>query len=781
MKSGKDEEKNMGPLFPRLHVNDTEKGGPRAPPRNKMALYEQLSIPSQRFNSGSASTLPLPPPSNTNSLVSSSSASISQGGGHERTVFSSYYIPPHSPANLAEELHSRSSDLSFKTTTPDFEQKSTNNANYRASNAMGNLSSSAECSSFRTRYFPNSQNSYPKKLGDEDDFRVPTFAQPGIGSCTTNNQQNVEREIPTRFAPVNNTSRVVSGTCTSSSQLHNARDKHLKRPNTTDLRSRQHVRDQDEENMRESITRKDCVEKTTSHPSTGEKIAESIKHVYASDSRHHNSLVDDLGRSNKVNAQLHQECRAPFLPENNDRSDGVLDDPIVYVEEVNISRVRNEPCARASLGNGHRSPNKFGENKTHLVSEVEELDRNDDVSETSILDSVSSLDISPDDVVGVIGQKQFWKARKAIANQQRVFSVQVFELHRLIKVQRLFAGSPHLLVADNPYLVRPSLKESPAKKLPSKYVVKSLPEVLKKKDDSSKGNRSTEFTAENAIEKPPLPSISDGIDRRNVNQHPTYGQYSENPLSAPPAANNQPGWCFHPPPANQWLVPIMSPSEGLVYKPYSGPCPPAAGFMTPFYGGCGPMNLPPMSGDFLNPAYRFPASHQQPMGHHPATPVTPTYFPPYGTPVMNSAVSPSTVNQVSPLTEQLSTGEFDFNMHSRNSCNTSKNQRSDAISRRFSKFQTSKESEFQGSTASSPSGRAQGVGTGTISESMDALPLFPTAPAVQDSDEAPQINNCDKEYTRAIKVVPHNPRSANESAARIFRSIQEERQQFESM
>lgn len=52
MKRGKGEEKLMGPMFPRLHVNDTEKGGPRAPPRNKMALYEQLSIPSQRFKHG---------------------------------------------------------------------------------------------------------------------------------------------------------------------------------------------------------------------------------------------------------------------------------------------------------------------------------------------------------------------------------------------------------------------------------------------------------------------------------------------------------------------------------------------------------------------------------------------------------------------------------------------------------------------------------------------------------------------------------------------------------
>lgn len=53
MKRGKDEEIKE-PMFPRLHVNDREKRGPRGPPRNKMALYEQFSIPSQRFNNKAA-------------------------------------------------------------------------------------------------------------------------------------------------------------------------------------------------------------------------------------------------------------------------------------------------------------------------------------------------------------------------------------------------------------------------------------------------------------------------------------------------------------------------------------------------------------------------------------------------------------------------------------------------------------------------------------------------------------------------------------------------------
>lgn len=73
MKRGKDDEKKIGPMFPRLHVNDTDKRGPRAPPRNKMALYEQLSIPSQRFNSG---VLPLNPSNASNLFPAGSSSQV---------------------------------------------------------------------------------------------------------------------------------------------------------------------------------------------------------------------------------------------------------------------------------------------------------------------------------------------------------------------------------------------------------------------------------------------------------------------------------------------------------------------------------------------------------------------------------------------------------------------------------------------------------------------------------------------------------------------------------
>ncbi|GAB4842355.1 hypothetical protein Ancab_012325 [Ancistrocladus abbreviatus] len=74
MKGGKHAEKTTTPTFPRLYVNDVEKGGPRPPSRNKMALYEKRSIPSRRLSSGSASMLP-PSPSNLSRLVSSGSSS----------------------------------------------------------------------------------------------------------------------------------------------------------------------------------------------------------------------------------------------------------------------------------------------------------------------------------------------------------------------------------------------------------------------------------------------------------------------------------------------------------------------------------------------------------------------------------------------------------------------------------------------------------------------------------------------------------------------------------
>lgn len=536
MRGTKDEEKLKNPMFPRLHVNDTEKGGPRAPPRNKMALYEQFSIPSQRFAARSASVLPIWP-SNSNNFTPMSS-------GHDMTA-------------LRNDV---------------------------------------------------------------------TESGLGIGK--------------------GNASNLRSNSC--------------------------------------------------SRPSLG------------GDCRSHKGLING-----------------------------------------------SQSCEDKRCGS------------------VQVAERHDHASDTCTAESIQALNVSPDDVVGLMGEKLFWKVRRAILNQQRVFSVQVFELHRLIKVQRLIAGSPELLVEANLCLAKQSIKVSPVKKLVSEYVPEPpAPPNIRSNDSCLMSNPSIEYAHENAVGKFPLPVENKDSGKGLVTQQSNSGLHSPNPPVAAVATNTKPSlWCFHPPPGNQWLVPAMSPSEGLVYKPYTGSGLPTSGFMAPALGNCGPVS--PGSRDFLNTVYGVPASPQG-FGILPGTvPLGQTYVPLYGMPVINQSPSSSAVEQMNQFAaaqtngpdHQFFTRDINFGIPPQQSSCNMPGEVARVISPPVGKSHVSQESELQGSTASCPAGRAK----------ADALPLFPTTPTVQALDR--NVQNSEPRI-KVIKVVPHNPRSATESAFRIFRSIQEERKQI---
>ncbi|KAI9161771.1 hypothetical protein LWI28_020524 [Acer negundo] len=709
MRGGRDDEKvtTRSPMFPRLHVNDTEKGGPRAPPRNKMALYEQLSIPSQRFTSGSPSLLSLQ--SNNGSSLAPSMSS-SNGGGYERSVFTQFCKSPAPPSILSEKVNLFSSGgMKLNTVMANQEWKSMKPANSQSFNATGPLSPTAKCNSFKPRNFSNFKSFLGKKLGDEDDFRVPS-----------NNQLNRDRKF-----------KLGKG-------------------------SRLFVRNQIEDNVKVFQPRQDLVERPASITSSRDRNLVDVSSGWPlkvtnlkSLKRTYSSMMNQETRSN---VQLNQE----FLAARDE------------IDKENVFKVRTESM---SLGDENSSPKNGLENGRECLG-----DRHDDVSNTGMMDSISVLGLSPDDVVGVIGEKQFWKARRAIIDQQRVFAVQVFELHRLMKVQKLIARSPHLLLDDQLYMSKPHLDMSSVKKLPPKSILEASPQIIvKSKDNSQKPDLRIECEDENAVGNLPLPSINNDTSKGLVTRQSNFGCYSGNAPPTPVTRNIKPSpWCF-PPPGNQWLVSVMSPSEGLVYKPYTGPCPPTAGFVAPFYGSCGPVSLTPAGGDFLSTAYGVPASHQQGIGILPGNPpLGQTYFPPYGMPVMNPSISSSAVEQMSPFPgtqtkdNNLSVGDINFIIQNQSSCDMS-SQMSLAISCCLGKFQASKESEVQGSTASSPAAeRAKG----------DALPLFPMEPIVQ-AESADQNAQTNEQQSRVIKVVPHNPRLATESAARIFQSIQEGRKQYD--
>ncbi|KAK9208180.1 hypothetical protein WN944_000534 [Citrus x changshan-huyou] len=375
----------------------------------------------------------------------------------------------------------------------------------------------------------------------------------------------------------------------------------------------------------------------------------------------------------------------------------------------------------------------------------------------------------PEAYVGWISEK-----RDNFLHQQRVFAVQVFELHRLIKVQQLIAESPDVLLEESACLGKPSLKASPAKKLPAEYVVKPLPHSVKRKVDSEKPNHEIECSAENAVGKTSLSSVKNGSQPSN------YGPYRANQPPPMEATNSRMAhWCFHQSPGQQWLIPVMSPSEGLIYKPYPGP-----GFMgTVCGGGCSPFGPGPLTGNFMHPDYGITSPF--PLQGNGAMPgahlVGHGYFPPYGMPVMNPSVSGSAAEQKNQFAvpgscDQFSQGDANFYTPHESSCNVPAQKNGAVPPAR--QFQASKDRELQGSTASSPGERVRGDRMGHAAEGRDALQLSTVSPVVQEA--APQPHDADQP-TKVIKVVPHNPRSATESVARIFQSIQEERKQYDSI
>ncbi|GLT25534.1 hypothetical protein SLA2020_006560 [Shorea laevis] len=655
MKRGKDDEKIMGPMFPRLHVNDTEKGGPRAPPRNKMALYEQLSIPSQRCSPG---VLP-PNPSKSTGFVPH--VSSSQGSSLERNKL----LPHVSP------------------TTPTLQ-------------ACVNA--------------PAAQLELRKKAGEEDDFRVPVF-NTGMGQRHSKIQTCIEGK---KLAP---------GTFTGHSvKLQNVTGKDPNRSSSSVVNLRKEAREHAEERS------KVCLKASPS------------------------SDCSRAGLQTKNNGFL-------------DRVESVRD-----IDNGVLSLPRRESCTVEDRSSPDEPNNESECRGVEICGSLQLVNGDDDASETSMVDSISGVDISPDDVVGIIGPKHFWKARRLIANQQRMFAIQVFELHRLIKVQRLIAGSPHLLLEERAYLGKPSFKGSAAKKLTSEYAVKPVLQITCK-DDSEKPTHKLECSAENTVCRTSLSSVKNG------SQPSSYGPYLGNPPPAPiPTDNKTNPWCFHHSPGHQWLIPVMSPSEGLVYKPYSGP-----GFTGTVCGGCGPFGPSPMTGNFMTPAYGVPAPpYHQGMGfQHGAPPVGQVYLP-HGMPAMHP-MSGSAVEQMNQFAQpgshghagRLSGGGANFNTQQQSSCNLPA-QKNGGISHAIK----SKDTELQGSTASSPGDRVQqDCGITNTTEGRNGLSLLPMVPAAPEGTYLPHDT---QQPTRVIRVVPHNPRSATESAARIFQSIQEERKQHDS-
>lgn len=716
---------NTSPMFPRFHVNDTEKGGPRAPPRNKMALYEQLSIPSQSFNTPMTSLLPLPLDQG-GSLASS--APLLFGGANQRYALTPFCSSAVTHLARKDELHAS------------------------AGVKLNSLMETREINLMQARGSTHFKRVAPRKHRDADDFTIPALVKRVLTphserKCNKNLKLNPDLHMD------------------DSSQSKSSREKQIDPTRSTSMKSRQCARNPLLDNQEVSSASHErpvtlCRENTDASfpPSSKDKISETSKGSHASIiGECRSSSVDGLACSN---TSMGDGCHV-----QQDIS-VVRGEVLEELSKGNASRLRSRLRSKPLIENGKRGANGTKcDNKDHEDGEypIQAAEGNGCNVLDSLEESPSSLYLLPDDVVGVIGEKHYWNARKAIVNQQRIFAAQVFELHRLIRVQRLLSRSPHLL-GSSLYFGNPLVEHHAIKSVPSERLIEATT-LLKSNSLSTQERNPTPMV------KLPLPPIDSDFSKKLVGERPEQSHYSEtsNPAACEPTLR-----CF-PRIGNQWLVPMMSPSEGLIYNSYSAVCPPRGGTVGPLYGGCAPISFESMGND-VGMTFGIPASQRQAMGILPRTSLAgQTFFLPWGIPLTNPSVASSAIepmsnpfilgSQSNPQVNQRSTGEVNISRTHQSSCNAS-TQVSRVISCDGLKSPTVKENELQGSTGSNPSEKLGGA----------ALPLFPIDPTK--SDQKVQVHSSNR-LEKVIKVVPHNPRSAAESAARIFQSIQEERKRHE--
>ncbi|KAL8537707.1 hypothetical protein ACS0TY_012741 [Phlomoides rotata] len=289
-------------------------------------------------------------------------------------------------------------------------------------------------------------------------------------------------------------------------------------------------------------------------------------------------------RLDRVSGTLHTAC---------------LNEKAQRLGEENCEFSQNNPSDGKKIGWGDETSPSTYPYSSPSSSDID-LIHHDRASKLGNAVKKEEFCITTDEVMRVIGPRLFLEARKTMFHQQKMFSWQMFELHRLITVQRILARSPGSFRPIKPS----SIKFPPMNKLLYVSPLDASSPSPKTKDDGLKSEPGL-----------PLPTTS-----------------VEKVLFSQPLPNPAPPLCFPPPPGgNHWLVPVRSPSEGLVYKPYPGPCFPSVGLMPPVCGTLGSG-----SGSLSGAPYGVPAPNEPEIGQS----YYQTFHP---TPLINASTS---VNEV---------------------------------------------------------------------------------------------------------------------------------------
>lgn len=202
---------------------------------------------------------------------------------------------------------------------------------------------------------PQAQVEQSNKV-DEDDYAVPIFIQPVYSKGTS--QEKFSPSFPTR---VHATSKFQKANQTGMFEHSIGKEGRSKKG----------------ENSNESVAGQKQTVSSISHE-RGANLANSVYRL----------RTDDSGLSSDS-----QNTVAKLNSSDSEEASPLQDQNILFDLNNDTESREDESCRNLQSGN---------------------LERGDSVSESSILDTESALDITPDDIVGIIGQKHFWKARRAI-------------------------------------------------------------------------------------------------------------------------------------------------------------------------------------------------------------------------------------------------------------------------------------------------------------------------------------------------------------------------------
>eukprot|EP00250_Pteridium_aquilinum_P001439 c11633_g1_i1 orf=142-2823(+) len=598
-----------GPLFPRLHVSRTEKAGPRAPPRNKMALFEQFTVPSHRLGQPSR---PSTPTLNQKQQFVPNDC---------RYPYVSYYAPssvPYSNINHgivsdSKPSHGVSSCMTSSGSALVTDQESqralrlqTGEKSVEVSRAATKEDGSIILSSLLERKAKvASDDNVPKQSwprAQAKDVQGMFRARSGGSENRCNKFSSVESaERPIITNSINDLQEAVSTveevlacpmveieSCAEEGEEVNVHLRTALGQFCQQLVGIGAVIEPDKVLSEDMLLH--VYDRVGGKNNGAQASAEkSMAREEQSPSRSGIFLVDN------AQTTFTSECFPAFPNACKDTqkgccpSDGEKGDACAGSHSADSLRKGKGE----SIGESHN--NQIGSNEgSELSQHGTGLSGHSDDSPLSVL---AEQAFRPKDVIRAVGQQQFWKARKALLRQQRIFSDQVFQLHKLIKVQKLLAETPCTLIDEEmPFgaMDKCAVPASPCTITEREHCLIEKVRVADPCLEERKEHQANNTRTQPKITQKPESFAPVGND-----------DMGSNPYLPPFSLGGTSAWGYPSVGMGQWMGPMAAQNRPSAYQPFAGTFPPGA----PFGGMYGSAMLGP-SGTQLFP-FGIPYSGQR--------------------------------------------------------------------------------------------------------------------------------------------------------------------------